>query len=533
MHQLAFGSSLARRKEIIGIIIAAGILTAIFVPFQRASAFTVDLSLPNATGNSITQNASGDNFKVVVNVEAGELFTIANIDVILDSGQSGAKFTHFKANGDPEATPGSLDIVKGNKLTITTDTTTSSGYAYGYAYGYGYAITNGHPFTFPYSFTNYGYGFIGGNQLGYANSAGGTAEVAGFVGPIKITITGKLNTAEISAGSHTLDVLIYTNAGGNGVDQLVAPRLSFTVTANNQVVVFEQTLPANTETPFTIPATGAQIVIKLANGGVVEAIEQKTLTTLLQLQTQNPGIFSSTPTSTIVTFTAGSTTINAVGEVFEISVSGSTGSVTVTVPFNPSLVPSGQTPTLFRWTGTAWEEATNVSVGTNTITGTFSGLSPVVAGVTSGGSTTTPTSGSSSSGGGVVVDLTLYPESYFVLNPLSKFKVLSTAFVNAQGIAVTEASVGQQIGISSSFRNYQQQAQPYAYIVQVEDENGVVMALEWQEGSADSGQTVQLSRTWTAEQEGTYTVKIFLWSGVYGLPVPLTDGVVQHLSVAQ
>jgi hypothetical protein len=510
----------SRLRQLVAVLVAAGILAAIFVPFQKANAFTINLALPDVpSSNTLSQNTAGDNFRVAIKVEAGELVSISSIEVILDNTRAGVKRAIFGSNG--QLSSGDNTIVKNNLLTINA-TASSSGYGYGYG-----IVSSGTTFSAPHSYSfAQSSDFIGGNSLGSSNAAGGTNFVTGFVGPVTIAINGKLNTALMSTSSHTLDVLIHTGAGGStGKDKLVSPQLGFTVNANNQVATTTVNAPANTPVTVTIPGTGSQVTISLGGGGSGSvAVEEKTITTL---SAQIPNAFTSTSAST-ATFTLGSNTATTAGKVFEIDTSALTftGSITVTIPFDPSLVPSGSSPTLFRWTGSAWEQATNVDTGFNTITGTFTALSPVVAGVIA-----SPLLTGSGGGGRIAVDITTYPDSHFALNPLAKIRVLTTAFLNAQGQVITQAFTGQQIMISSSFRNYQQQSQQYAYIVQIEDKEGFVIDLRWQEGTVGSGKTVQLARPWTATDAGAYSVQIFIWDSVSRAPIPLTQVTVKNILV--
>ena len=123
-----------------------------------------------------------------------------------------------KMSGDPNLTRGNLKIILPSQ----------SNSSYGYGYGYGYAST-GTTFSPPYSYSySAGNASIAGNTYGYTYAVPNANLVNGFVGPAKILIEGKLNTALMSAGTHTLDVLIHTGAGGNSVDKLVSPQLAFT-----------------------------------------------------------------------------------------------------------------------------------------------------------------------------------------------------------------------------------------------------------------------------------------------------------------
>ena len=61
--------------------------------------------------------------------------------------------------------------------------------------------------------------------------------------------------------------------------------------------------------------------------------------------------------------------------------------------------------------------------------------------------------------------------------------------------------------------------------------DGFVTDIIWQENTLESGQTTQVSSSVTLEEEGVYTVKIFVWDGVGGTPKPLSEVTVKRISV--
>lgn len=139
--------------------------------------------------------------------------------------------------------------------------------------------------------------------------------------------------------------------------------------------------------------------------------------------------------------------------------------------------------------------------------------------------------GSGNSGGGtggsgsrvVIINqqMTAFSEGYFEENPLERVEVSSLTFFSATGTSILNGNVGQQISIGSTFTNQQQTPQSYAFIVVIADQDGYVVDIIWQEGVAASGQTVDVSTSWTPQSGGDYTVKIFVWDG-FENPMPLS-----------
>lgn len=213
----------ARYKETGGIAVAAGILAAIFIPFQKAEAFTAELGLPDDNPDNVPQSAAGSAFLITIDISPGELVSLSQIEIILDNGTPEVKRAIFGASD--AFVSGDSDITVGN-LVVTVPSATTSGYGYGYG-----IVSHGTAFSAPYSYSfSSSQDFLSGNSYNYSYAVPSANLVNGFVGPATITIEGKLNTADMSLGSHTLDVLVHTGAGGNGVDKIVPPQLAFTVT---------------------------------------------------------------------------------------------------------------------------------------------------------------------------------------------------------------------------------------------------------------------------------------------------------------
>ena len=74
--------------------------------------------------------------------------------------------------------------------------------------------------------------------------------------------------------------------------------------------------------------------------------------------------------------------------------------------------------------------------------------------------------------------------------------------------------VGKQVQITTDVTNGQDRAQPFAYIVQIQNQDGVVYSLSWITGTLDAGQSLSPSQSWTPTAPGTYTAQIFVWASV-------------------
>ncbi len=88
-----------------------------------------------------------------------------------------------------------------------------------------------------------------------------------------------------------------------------------------------------------------------------------------------------------------------------------------------------------------------------------------------------------------------------------------------------EALVDTQVQIAADLTNNQNRAQPFAYLVQIQNEDGVTVSLSWITGSLEPGQFMNPSQSWTPTNTGKYTAQIFVWESVDNpdaLSVPLT-----------
>ncbi len=90
---------------------------------------------------------------------------------------------------------------------------------------------------------------------------------------------------------------------------------------------------------------------------------------------------------------------------------------------------------------------------------------------------------------------------------------------------VWETKVNKQVQITSDVTNNQDRSQPFAYLVQIQNQDGVVVSLSWLSGSLDPGQSLNPSQSWTPVMPGTYNAQIFVWAGINNpdaLSAPLT-----------
>jgi hypothetical protein len=297
---------------------------------------------------------------------------------------------------------------------------------------------------------------------------------------------------------------------------------------------------SNVETHFTLH-DGRTVTIKFGN---VAFSGHVTITELSDSDILNILGGSATVQGSNVFISIGGHNIHATNHLLDIDLAGIeySGIVTITINYDPSEVDeanaSEQDVILLHYNAQTgqWEIIPGVIIDSthHTARGNATRFSIYTTGVEqqSSGSTSGGGGGGGHNGGGAIGSTSLtFPPSYFDLNPLLKILIQSTTFLNAQGQGIFQAHVGEQIEVSNLFTNYQQADQNYAFIVQVEDQNGVATDLSWQTGEAPSGKTVSVSRSWTPQEAGTYTIKIFVWDDVNDAPAPLSGVTVKTIRV--
>ncbi len=105
-------------------------------------------------------------------------------------------------------------------------------------------------------------------------------------------------------------------------------------------------------------------------------------------------------------------------------------------------------------------------------------------------------------------------------------------FVNFESFAEEEdfISVDKQVQIVADVTNSQEKIQPFAYLVQIRDENDVTISLAWLTGSLSPKQMLSPALSWIPENPGTYTVTIFVWESIDN-PEALSPPLVLQLEV--
>jgi hypothetical protein len=101
-----------------------------------------------------------------------------------------------------------------------------------------------------------------------------------------------------------------------------------------------------------------------------------------------------------------------------------------------------------------------------------------------------------------------------IVPPLERAPASGLRFVDAFGNSLASIAVDQQVQITSDLANGQDRDQAFAYLVQVQDSNGVTVSLAWITGSLTAGQSFSPALSWIPDAPGTYDATAFVWESV-------------------
>ena len=100
------------------------------------------------------------------------------------------------------------------------------------------------------------------------------------------------------------------------------------------------------------------------------------------------------------------------------------------------------------------------------------------------------------------------------LPPLEQVTAGNARILDSTGNSLSKVSVNQQIQVVSDLTNQEDKDQPFAYLVQIQDNNGITLSLSWITGSMTLKQTLNLGQSWMPTTTGAYTAQIFVWESI-------------------
>ena len=112
-----------------------------------------------------------------------------------------------------------------------------------------------------------------------------------------------------------------------------------------------------------------------------------------------------------------------------------------------------------------------------------------------------------------------------IVPPLERAPATNLRIINTFGSDISAVSVDQQVQITADLSSGQDKDQDFAYLIQIQDSDGVTVSLSWIAGSLSPGEQFTTSGSWTPTDAGTYTVTVFVWESINNptaLSPPLT-----------
>ena len=87
-----------------------------------------------------------------------------------------------------------------------------------------------------------------------------------------------------------------------------------------------------------------------------------------------------------------------------------------------------------------------------------------------------------------------------IVPPLERAPISDLRAVDSFGNTLDVISVDSQIQLAADVTNNQDKAQEFAYLIQIQDENGVTVSLDWIAGSLTEGQSLSPASSWTPDR---------------------------------
>ena len=101
-----------------------------------------------------------------------------------------------------------------------------------------------------------------------------------------------------------------------------------------------------------------------------------------------------------------------------------------------------------------------------------------------------------------------------VVPPLERLPITNLRIVDAFGNSIDAVSIDQQVQLQADLINGQDRDQPFAYLIQVQNSDGVTVKLDWIKGATQPGQSFSAAVSWTPATTGAYTATAFGWESI-------------------
>jgi len=92
---------------------------------------------------------------------------------------------------------------------------------------------------------------------------------------------------------------------------------------------------------------------------------------------------------------------------------------------------------------------------------------------------------------------------------IDTIRVVAPVAKDVQGKTLSSVSAGQQVILSTTVVNNNDQSQPFAAIVEVRDSSGITVYLAWQTGTLNPNGRAEVGLSWTPGEAGNYEMRTF------------------------
>ena len=104
--------------------------------------------------------------------------------------------------------------------------------------------------------------------------------------------------------------------------------------------------------------------------------------------------------------------------------------------------------------------------------------------------------------------------------------------LNSFGESVSQVFTGEQLLVQSEVTNKQSKRQPFTYIVQVSDSEGIVVSLSWVSSELPPNESLKVAQSWLPSDAGNYSIEIFLWESLTN-PNAISPTIMKNIEVLQ
>ncbi len=101
-----------------------------------------------------------------------------------------------------------------------------------------------------------------------------------------------------------------------------------------------------------------------------------------------------------------------------------------------------------------------------------------------------------------------------IVPPLERAPAANLRIVDAFRNSLSTVTVDQQVQLTADLSNGQEREQEFAYLVQIQNSEGVTVSLAWITGSLTEVQKLSPALSWIPTEAGTYTATAFVWESV-------------------